>query len=519
MMTLYEKLKIYSSSDYYGFHMPGHKRNEAFAEAAPSCEIDITEIEGFDDLHHADGVLREAQDRAAALYGAEETHFLINGSTVGILSGILGVTDKGDSILVARNCHKSVYHAIDLNELEPVYLYPEFDRDTQLNMEISVQDVRESLEAYPQIRAVVIVSPTYDGVVSDVAAIAEAVHEKGLPLIVDEAHGAHFGFHPYFPENSNRAGADIVIHSLHKTLPSLTQTALIHINGSLVSRRKVRKYLRMLQSSSPSYVLMASIDSCIHLLEEKMEELFLPYICDLDRTRAALGKMKSLRLIPEDTSGSETSASDRYDCSKIIISTKETGISGRELYYLLLERYHLQMEMKAGTYVVAMTSFADRPEGFERLIHALAETDQRLSACLPQPGSSQPFPGTDAPPVLPRIYSTAAIERIRELAETGRRVQGRQTAPAGKRGEEGHEAAIQTEVQERPGIRKIPQIEAAGYISLEYVYLYPPGIPIIVPGELITEAAVRFLDGYARAGYTLEGPEEENYLECYPAPR
>ncbi len=501
MMTLYEKLKNYSSSDYYGFHMPGHKRNEAFAEAAPSCEIDITEIEGFDDLHHADGVLREAQDRAAALYGAEETHFLINGSTAGILSGILGVTDKGDSILVARNCHKSVYHAIDLNELEPVYLYPEFNRDTQLNMEISVQDVRESLEAYPQIRAVVIVSPTYDGVVSDVAAIAEAVHEKGLPLIVDEAHGAHFGFHPYFPENSNRAGADIVIHSLHKTLPSLTQTALIHINGSLVSRRKVRKYLRMLQSSSPSYVLMASIDSCIHLLEEKMEELFLPYICDLDRTRAALGKMKSLRLIPADTSGSEASASDRYDCSKIIISTKEAGISGRELYDLLLERYHLQMEMKAGTYVVAMTSLADRPEGFERLIHALAETDQRLSVCPPPSGSSQPSPG------------------IRELAETGRRVRGRQTASAVKREEEGHEAAIQTEVQERPGVRKIPQIEAAGYISLEYVYLYPPGIPIIVPGELITEAAVRFLDGYARAGYTLEGPEEENYLECYPAPR
>ena len=153
------------------------------------------------------------------------------------------------------------------------------------------------------------------------------------------------------------------------------------------------------------------------------------------------------------------------------------------------------------------------------MIHALAETDQRLSVCPPQSGSSQPSPGTDAPPVLPRIYSTAAIERIRELAETGRRVRGRQTASAVKREEEGHEAAIQTEVQERPGVRKIPQIEAAGYISLEYVYLYPPGIPIIVPGELITEAAVRFLDGYARAGYTLEGPEEENYLECYPAPR
>ena len=262
-MTLYEKLKMYGQSDYYGFHMPGHKRNPNLPGDRIPYQIDITEIHGFDDLHHAEGILKEAQENAAAWFHAEETHFLINGSTSGILSAILGTTHRGDTILVARNCHKSVYHAIDMNELNPVYLYPAFDSEAQLNTEISAEDVRTALEKNPKIRAVVIVSPTYDGVVSDVEAIAEAVHEKGIPIIVDEAHGAHFGFHPYFPENSNTKGADLVIHSLHKTLPSLTQTALLHVNGDLVDRRKVKKYLDMLQTSSPSYVLMASIDACV----------------------------------------------------------------------------------------------------------------------------------------------------------------------------------------------------------------------------------------------------------------
>ena len=200
MSTIYDKLKDYSDSDYYGFHMPGHKRNLDMLKSTVPYKIDITEIEGFDDLHHAEGILKEAQIRAARIYHADETHFLINGSTVGILSAIAGVTKKGDTILVARNCHKSVYHAIYMNELNPVYLYPEFNHCAQLNTEVSVDDVREALDKYPSIRAVVIVSPTYDGVVSDVEAIAEAVHEKGIPLIVDEAHGAHFGFHPYSSE-------------------------------------------------------------------------------------------------------------------------------------------------------------------------------------------------------------------------------------------------------------------------------------------------------------------------------
>lgn len=166
---------------------------------------------------------------------------------------------------MARNCHKSVYHAIYLNELDPVYIYPKFDTEQGLSTEIDAEDVQKALEEHPKIRAVMIVSPTYDGVVSDIEKIAESVHEAGCLLIVDEAHGAHFGFDPYFPESANMYGADLVINSLHKTLPALTQTALLHVNGERVNRRKVKRYLDMLQTSSPSYILMASIDACIHL--------------------------------------------------------------------------------------------------------------------------------------------------------------------------------------------------------------------------------------------------------------
>mgnify|MGYP005761843149 FL=1 len=202
MERLYVKLKEYSASDYYPFHMPGHKRNPLITGADLPYEIDITEIDGFDDLHHASSILKGAEERAARAYRAEETHYLINGSTAGILSAVLGCSERGRKILIARNCHKSVYNAVYLNELHPVYVYPEFDERTGLNGEIRPEKVARILKSEQDICAVVITSPTYDGVVSDVRMISDIAHEKGIPLIVDEAHGAHFGFHPYFPENS-----------------------------------------------------------------------------------------------------------------------------------------------------------------------------------------------------------------------------------------------------------------------------------------------------------------------------
>ncbi len=446
METLYSRLKAYSDTDYYGFHMPGHKRNQIrFGEGLP-YGIDITEIEGFDDLHHADGIIKEAQQEAARLYGAEETKFLVNGSTAGILSAVLGCTKKGDQILVARNCHKSVYHAIFLNELEPVYLWPGFSRQFQLNTEISVSAVKAALTKHSRIKAVVIVSPTYDGVVSDIESIAEAVHERGIPLIVDEAHGAHFGFHPYFPENALKKGADVVIHSLHKTLPSLTQTALLHMRGEYIDKRRISSYLDMLQSSSPSYILMASIHECIRMLREEKEQLFEPYVRNLDTLRKNLQNLKHLKLVQ----------TEHYDRSKLVISVRHTDMSGRELYRELLEKYHLQMEMAAGSYVLAMTSPGDTKEGFARLEQALFELD--AAAKLRENVQEDDIAKLPENPVI----CTSAKAALCGAKET----------------------------------TYLPVEKSEGMISLEYAYLYPPGCPMIVPGERISRECIKRLAGY-----------------------
>ncbi len=490
MELLYDKLNAYRDSDYYGFHMPGHKRNERLMDNGLPYGIDITEIEGFDDLHHADGILRDSQQRAASLYGAGESHFLINGSTVGILSAVLGSTRRGDKVLVARNCHKSVYHAIFLNELEPVYVYPQFHKESKLNTEISVSAVQTALKEHSDIRAAILVSPTYEGVISDVKGIAEEVHRREIPLIVDEAHGAHLGFHPYFPENANRLGADLVVHSLHKTLPSLTQTALLHINGELVERARVRRYLDMLQSSSPSYVLLSSIDACIAKLEEENARFFDSYVEALRKLRRGLRKLRRLQIL-------ET---EHFDRSKVVISVKNADISSRDLYHILLRDYHLQMEMAAGSYVLAMTAPGDTREGFGRLFRALFEIDEEMdkrmrareiSGARRGEETDEPAKGRIQPGDIPRLeraYTSAEIYRMAEKFSKSER-----------RGER----------------KRIPWEESAGHISMEYAYLYPPGSPLLVPGEKISEDVIDLLCYYRAKDFRIEGLKEEGYIEVW----
>lgn len=469
MEYLYEKLEAYGKSDYYGFHMPGHKRNSDVTQANLPYGIDITEIEGFDNLHHAEEIIREAEVRAASMYHAEETHYLINGSTAGILSAVMGCTKKGGKILMARNCHKSVYHAVFLNELRPVYIYPEFDETMELNMAVSPEKIERLLEEHKEVQAVVLTSPTYDGVLSDIERISEIVHQKKIPLIVDEAHGAHFGFHPYFPENANTKGADVVIHSLHKTLPALTQTALIHLNGTRIDRRKIRNYLHIFQTSSPSYVLMASMDECLRMVAEQGDVLFETYVKNLESKRVELKKLKHIRLM-------ET---EEFDRSKLVLSVKDTILkkenrvfTGKMLYERLLLEYHLQMEMAAGSYVIAMTSIGDTKEGMDRLLSALFEIDEEL-----EKNSEE-----EKRYYLPRqeqVLTSFEVEGMRRM-ET---------------------------------VKSLSWQKSAGFISMEYAYLYPPGIPLIVPGERITKETAAMLVDYQNKGFSVEGISVENYIE------
>ena len=276
---LYQQLISYGESDVYPFHMPGHKRR-ALPFPNPYT-IDITEIDGFDNLHHAGGLIREAEERAAKLYGADRSYYLVNGSTCGLLAAICAAARRGDKVLAARNCHKAVYHAVSMQGLSVEFLYPAITRG-DLQGQITAAQVEEALTKHPDIAVVILTSPTYEGIVSDVAAIAACCHAHGAALIVDEAHGAHFGFGAGFPENAVRLGADAVIMSLHKTLPSFTQTALLHCNGGRIDTERVARYLGVYETSSPSYLFMAGMDACIDLIREQGAELFAQYRRRLD---------------------------------------------------------------------------------------------------------------------------------------------------------------------------------------------------------------------------------------------
>lgn len=467
--ALLEKLKQYGSSDYYPLHMPGHKRH--ISHFGDPFAIDITEIDGFDNLHHAQGILLEAQKRAAQLYGAEESFYLVNGSTCGILAAVSAATRRGDAVLMARNCHKAVYHAVFLNGLHAEYLYPEADMERGINGSILPGQVRRALEGQEaqRISAVVITSPTYDGVVSDIRRIAAEVHRAGAVLIVDEAHGAHFPMHEYFPETSLACGADLVINSLHKTMPALTQSAILHVQGSRINRERLRQYLGIYQTSSPSYVLMAAMDRCVRLMQDRGEELFAVFTERLEKMRLELGKMKRLYLVTGKES--ELSAFD-YDRSKVLISTERCAYSGRELAKILRDEYHLEVEMDAPEYVTAIMTVGDTQEGFDRLTRALLEVDREL---------------------------TKTPKTMRKIKQQGYRwMKTLRSLPKNK-----EVMTIEAAANSEPHTVRLR--ESAGCISAEFVYLYPPGIPLLVPGEQITQELLEEFSYYRKCGFELQG--------------
>lgn len=440
MDRLYKKLINNSKDGAYPFHMPGHKRNEGIDFLKDAYSIDITEIDGFDNLHDASGIISDSQNIAARLYKSEETHFLVNGSTSGILSAIFSVTKKGDKIIVARNCHKSVYNAILLNQLEPVYIYPDTIGKEKINGSISPNVVEETILNNKDTKAVIITSPTYDGVISNIAGIVKKAHEFDIPVIVDEAHGALF----YIEGRSAVAGgADIVINSVHKTLPALTQTALIHVNGNLCDKEKLKEYLSIFQTSSPSYVLMASIDYALELMETKGPQLYRDYCIRTVKLKKQLEKLKKLKYITKDEMC--LSGVYDYDEGKILIATSETNVSGKTLGSILLNEYNIQCEMTAKSYVLLMSTIMDTMDGIDLLINALQEIDNKIDS-----------------------YSDNENNTVN--------------------------------ISER-----LELLGRIGSVSEKTVYAYPPGIPIIVKEEIITEEIVKEIKEALNAGLDVKG--------------
>ena len=494
---LLERLTEYAGSDAYPFHMPGHKRRE-IPDGIPGgfpdpYGIDITEIDGFDNLHHAEGILKDAMETVAAIYGADRSWYLVNGSTCGILSAVFAATENGGKILTARNCHKAVYHAICLNRLEAEYLYPEEITEFRINGGIRAEDVRKALEKdamrcagnsgdvrgkITKIQAVLITSPTYEGVVSDIRAITDAAHEYGIPLIVDEAHGAHLEYADQchsFPKSALEYGADIVIQSLHKTLPCFTQTAILHVKGKLVDQDRISRYLSMFQTSSPSYLFMAGMERCIRYMDGDGRNEMIRYEKRLERFMERMEGLQVLEVLDREICGKYRTVAG-WDPSKIVVSTmRAEDFHGEELAETLRRKYHLEMEMTAPEYVIAMTSLMDTEEGFERLGTALLEIDGAL----------------------------------RRRMESGRKEKAASETPEGLESKLSHPVRrmLICEAMDADTERTAFQ-DTVGKVSAEFVYLYPPGIPIIAPGEVFTDAIVEKIMAYKAAGLLVQGPAD-----------
>ena len=501
------KLDKYKDENIVPMHMPGAKRNKELIELymgdmGNPYEKDITEINGFDNMHNAETIIKDAFDEAAELYGADESWYLVNGSTAGNMSAICGVTHKNDVVIMARNCHISVYNAVILNELNPVYIYPEYDEEYGYYKGITLKEIKFIVDKYSSdhdrndIKAVILTSPTYEGNVSDIKSIAEYLHQYNIPLIVDEAHGAHFNFSESFPQSAVKSGADVVINSVHKTLPSLTQTAIMHINYGIVDVERIRRYWNIYQSTSPSYILMSSIARSLSIVKNDGDKLFAEYVDKLTILRNGLSELKHIRLINTD------------DISKLVLGYKDA----KWLYDTLFYKYKIQLEMSSIKYVIAMTSIFDSQEYYDRFLAALKEIDEEIDESISKYDREDILNSKvdkDLDNRFNSIHNGEADNRL-NYSSINNQDNGNKINVVDFRDEQALTIAQAFNRRDLSGCDEIQMNNEKiyGKISGESVYVYPPGIPILCPGEVITRKIIAILEAAGEAGLEVVGVKE-----------
>lgn len=445
-------IETYVSGEPAYFRIPAHRFERGVSPVLADMlgsrvfRADLTEAEGLDDLHAASGAIAEAEKLAAQLWGSEECRFLVNGSTCGNEAMLLACLKPGDKVLLARNVHKSVLMGLILSGAIPVWMPPEVICEGNLDGPVTAETVRKCLSAEPDCRAVLVVSPTYYGVCSPLREIAAVCHAHGIPLLVDEAHGSHLYFLDEAPEGAVAAGADLVTQSLHKTGGSMTQSSLLHIQGKLVDRDRLRESLALVMSTSPSYVLMASLDGARHQLAMQGKELM--------RRAGALAEecRQKLCRIP----GIDVVESASHDPLRIVFSAGRQGISGTDLQEMLYRRSGISLEMSDPVYVVAVITWGNTGEDIDRLVCAvrkIAETESGGTG--EQPAAVKPAEDTM------RTIAPQVICSPREAWYAGK--------------------------------ESVPLEKSAGRVSAESVIPYPPGIPVLYPGERITDGLLHYI--------------------------
>jgi arginine decarboxylase len=496
---LYEAVMKYINQRPVRLHVPGHKGGEAFlghiagqaeqpfgqaghanqatlygySDFARMLSFDVTELSGLDDLHEPTEAIREAQILAAECFGADDTHFLIGGSTVGNIALILSACNPGDLIIVQRNVHKSVIHALMLAEARAVFLPPRVDLVTGLPSSPDPTCIEQALRTYPQATAVFLTNPSYYGLGTDLSQIATLCHSSNKLLLVDEAHGAHYGFHQELPPSAMQCGADAAVQSTHKMLTAMTMGAMLHVRGERIQRDKLKKILTMLQSSSPSYPILVSLDLARLWVQEHGRRWLQDAMQALKQWSSDLARLERFELTVDKPNDCFYETKDPF---KAAVRDRSGQLSGFQLKSAL-EELGCYPELADSEQVLLAFSLASSTEDANRLIHAFEQVKIR-------------YPEAEKKELQGPVTNTNIVAYAQEIS-----------APVQFSMRHIHTRVGADSAYSRP----IALSKAAGHSSAEMVIPYPPGIPLLYPGEIITAEMAAYLQRLADSGASFQG--------------
>ncbi len=440
-------LKKYALENNKRFHMPGHKGKELLrflGELIP--EIDVTEVEGTDNLHNPSSIIYESQRLAAETFGAKATFYSVNGTTGGLHAAITATVKPGGKALIQRDCHRAVYNALILGRITPKYIYPRYSEKNNIVTTLDPEEIDKELSLDNDIEAVIITYPTYYGICSDIKRITEIVHKHGKVLIVDEAHGSHLRFNDRLPMSALDAGADIVIQSTHKTLPAFTQSSMIHVGSNRVDIEKLRTMVSIFQTTSPSYILMSSIDFAVAYMANQGKDKLEALLDNIGKWTSYMKQIDKVKILDNDMKDNQIFD---FDSTKILMQID--GLTGKSMEDILREKYKIQLEMSDYYYGLALTSILDEDEDFGRLAYSIEDISKKHSYI------DMSLNNIDIKKIKPEAKISLCDAFHREKTE-------------------------------------IEFIKSSGKISGDFIIPYPPGIPIICPGEIITDEVISYIE-------------------------
>jgi arginine decarboxylase len=472
---LFDAMVSLAESRKVSFHTPGHKSGKGISTrfrkfVGPKIfTIDLTTLDEVDSLQNPTGVIKEAQELAARAAGADRSYFLVNGTTAGNHAMVASTTNPGDRVLIARNCHRSVLTGLIVSGAQPVFFQPEFHRDLKLTLNVTFETVKQAIDANPGARALLITSPNYYGLCADIEKIIPYAHEKGLIVLLDEAHGPHLKFHPKLPKCALEAGADLCVQSTHKIVGGMTQASMLHARAGRVNIDDVTNTLKLLQTTSPSYILMASLDLARMQMATEGKKLLTRALKLAEDARMEINNIPGILCFGREQAQAAGMAD--MDVTKLTITVSGLGLSGYHVSQILNTRFGIQVEMADPFHILVIVSIGDRQDDLNRLVEGL----RQIAAETGLQGALLPLDKVHPPPLSNRFVMTPrdAFYSDTELISVG---------------------------------------EAVGRVAAEIVTVYPPGIPLVVPGEEISLGAIDYITNMAGLGAIVDGLNESNNL-------